>query len=84
MVTLSGDAVTQRVFDIGGPSARFSCDEPHFRIHWAGDLDRDGRLDMLVTFSEKYSYYPRQLLLSSAARLPNLVGEVARYERFSQ
>ena len=59
-----------------------SCDEPHFTIHWAGDLDRDGRLDMLATFSSKYSYHPRQLFLSSAARSGELVAEVARYELF--
>jgi hypothetical protein len=84
VVSLTWEAVTQKLFDMRSPGARWSCDEPHFRIHWAGDLDRDGRLDMLVTFSEKYSHYPRQLLLSSAARSTDLVAEVARYERFSQ
>ena len=84
VVSLTSEGVTQKIFDISKPGAHASCDEPHFRIHWAGDLDRDGELDMLVTFSEKYSYHPRQLLLSSAARSPDLVAEVARYERFSQ
>src|SRR5262245_65556102 len=64
----------QKLFDAAGPGTTndpalvVSCDEPHFTVHWAGDLDRDGRLDMLVTFSHKYSYHPRQLLLSSGAR----------------
>lgn len=84
VVSLTSEGVTQKLFDMGKPGAHWPCDEPHFRIHWAGDLDRDGELDMLVTFSQKYSYHPRQLLLSSAARSPDLVAEVARYERFSQ
>jgi hypothetical protein len=84
VISLTSDAVTQKLFDAKSPGLQWSCDEPHFKIHWAGDLDRDGHLDMLVTFSEKYSYYPRQLLLSSAARAPNLVTEVARYDRFSE
>ena len=33
-------------------------DEPYFTLHWAGDLDRDGRLDLLVTLSYKYSVFP--------------------------
>jgi hypothetical protein len=92
VISLTSGAITQRLFDSknprphpgGDPYRVWTCDDPHFRIHWAGDLDRDGQLDMVVTFSEKYSYHPRQLLLSSAARPPDLVAEVARYERFSQ
>ena len=44
----------------------------------------DGRLDLLVTFSHKYSYHPRQVFLSSGARSDELVAEVARYERFAE
>jgi hypothetical protein len=47
-------------------------------------LDRDGRLDLLVTFSQKYSYHPRQLLLSSGARSGELLAEVARYDRIAE
>ncbi len=84
VVALTSGADTQRLFDIKNPPLPFACDDPHFRIHWAGDLDRDGRLDLLVTFSEKYSYHPRQLFLSSAAKGRNLVAEVARYDRLAQ
>lgn len=87
-ITLSSEGRTQTLFDAREPDTTrepaLSCDEPHFTIHWAGDLDRDGRLDMLVTFSRKYSYMPRQLLLSSAARSQDLVGEAGRYERYSR
>jgi hypothetical protein len=82
VITLSDGSRSQKLFE-PRPSA-LACDEPHFRIHWAGDLDRDGRLDLLVTFSRKYSYFPRQLLLSSGAGPSHLVSEVGRYERFSQ
>ena len=90
VVTLTHDGRRQKLFDATGPGTTNdpalvrSCDEPHFTVHWAGDLDRDGRLDMLVTFSKKYSYHPRQLFLSSGARSGELVAEVARYERFAE
>jgi hypothetical protein len=61
---------SQTLFSIQGEGtaeALFACDEPHFRIHWAGDLDGDGNLDLLVTFSAKYSHHPRQLFLSGGA-----------------
>ena len=90
VIILTQGERTQKLFDAAEPGATndpalvVSCDDPHFRVHWAGDLDRDGRLDMLVTFSHKYSYHPNQLFLSSGARSGELVAEVARFERFSQ
>ena len=83
VITLSDGSRTQKLFqrDASSPHA---CDEPHFRVHWVGDIDRDGRLDMLVTFSPKYSFFPRQLLLSSAARADDIVSVVATYVRFAQ
>ncbi len=83
VVTLSDGTFTQKLFQPNS-DALFSCDEPHFRIHWAGDLDRDGRIDLLATFSPKYSFFPRQLFLSSAAGNGNLVSEVAIFTRFAQ
>ena len=69
-VTLFRGEESQTLFSIQGEGtaeASFTCDEPHFRIHWAGDLDDDGNLDLLVTFSVKYSHHPRQLFLSGGA-----------------
>jgi len=90
VIVLTQGGRSQKLFDAADPGVTkdpalvVSCDEPHFTIHWAGDLDRDGRLDMLVTFSRKYSYHPRQLLLSSRAGPGGLVAEVARYDTFAQ
>jgi hypothetical protein len=90
VIVLAEAGRRQQLFDAAGPGTTndpalvISCDEPHFTVHWAGDLDRDGRLDLLATFSQKYSYHPRQLFLSSGARSHELVAEVARYERFAQ
>ena len=90
VITLTQGGRRQKLFDAAGPGTTndpalvVSCDEPHFTVHWAGDLDRDGRLDMLVTFSQRYSYHPRQLFLSSGARSGELVAQVARYDRFAE
>jgi len=55
--------------------------DPHFTIHWAGDLDGDGALDLVATFSMKYSYQPRQIYLSSLAEPGALVGLAAATTR---
>ncbi len=58
-------------------SAEGVVDEPHFDVVWAGDLDRDGQLDLVVNLSRKYSVHPYRLLLSSKAAPNQLVGEAA-------
>src|SRR5688572_1731632 len=55
-------------------------DEPHFEVEWGGDLDRDGRLDLVVNLSRKYSVHPYRLLLSSRAARNQLVGDAAVFE----
>jgi hypothetical protein len=54
-------------------------DEPHFDVPWAGDLDGDGMLDLVVNVSRKYSEHPYRLLLSSMASPNQLVGEAATF-----
>lgn len=58
-------------------SADGFADEPHFHVIWAGDLDRDGKLDLIVNLDRKYSWHPYRLLLSTKARGRELVGEAA-------
>jgi hypothetical protein len=71
-VVLSEGRRMQVLYSAGGFS-----DEPHYVIEWAGDLDRDGRLDLVATLSRKYSLHPHTLLLSSWASGSALVGKVA-------
>jgi hypothetical protein len=61
-------------------SADGFVDDPHFDIVWAGDLDRDGRLDLIVNLHRKYSWHPYRLLLSSLASKEQLVGDAALFE----
>jgi len=77
-ITLSDGDRTQALYR--ADAQQFACDEPHFTVDWAGDLDGDARLDLVTTLSPKYSYYPRRLWLSSAAAAGDLVGLVAAYE----
>lgn len=46
---------------------------------WAGDLDRDGKLDLLYDLRSCYMYNEIALFLSSAAKEGELVGLVARW-----
>lgn len=77
-VTLTDGRVSQTLYV--PDYSILSCDEPHFSVQWAGDLDGDGRLDLVTTFSPKYSFYPRRLYLSSAAPAGMLVGLVAVFD----
>jgi hypothetical protein len=55
-------------------------DDANWRVIWAGDLDRDGRLDLFVDTADHYNMGRGRLLLSSAAGPGELVGEVAVFE----
>ena len=75
VVTLTEGSRTQVLYSADG-----FADEPHFDITWAGDLDRDGRLDLIVNLFRKYSWHPYRLLLSSKASANQLVGDAALFE----
>jgi hypothetical protein len=55
------------------------CNDTWPSILWAGDLDRDGKLDLLLELSAHYAGSQLTLFLSSAARGGDPVGEVARF-----
>jgi hypothetical protein len=61
-------------------SADGFVDDPHFEVVWAGDLDQDGKLDLVVNLHRKYSWHPYRLLLSTKARGRDLVGDAAVFE----
>ena len=49
------------------------------RVEWAGDLDKDGKLDLFMQMSHKSVYSEYALFLSSSARDGEIVGQVARW-----
>ena len=55
-------------------------DDASPRVLFAGDLDRDGRLDLLFETSDHYNVSRPVLFLSSKAGKAELVREVARFE----
>ena len=71
----SGDVVMSQVL-VSIPEPR-EQDGPE--LLWAGDLDRDGKLDLLYNLSSFYIDTELALFLSSAAKEGELVGLVARW-----
>ena len=53
--------------------------DPSWRLLWAGDLDRDGKLDLYVSVTQHYNVSERKLFLSSQADEGQLVKEVADF-----
>lgn len=46
---------------------------------WAGDLDKDGEVDLYMSLSRHYAQVKHGLFLSSAAKDGEIVGQVARW-----
>jgi len=55
------------------------CDDSMPALIWAGDLDRDGRLDLFLDLSNHYNVGRRTLFLSSLAGDGELVGKAAEF-----
>lgn len=53
--------------------------DPSWFLHWAGDLDKDGKLDLYVSVTQHYNFSERKLFLSSQADEGQLVGEAAEF-----
>jgi hypothetical protein len=67
----------QAVDAIGGPSSM--AHGPHL-LRWAGDLDGDGKLDLVMNFSSRYLEETQAtLFLSSAATGDEMVGNTASF-----
>ena len=71
---------TQGLWDFhrdGNPT--IAWDDPRFSLEWAGDLDQDGKPDLIMTLAQKYSSLPNVPFLSSKAGAGELVKQVAEY-----
>ena len=55
--------------------------DPSWSLVWAGDLDRDGKLDLYLDVTQHYNVSERKLFLSSQAGEGQLVKEVAEFVR---
>jgi hypothetical protein len=55
------------------------CADNSTELLWAGDLDRDGKLDLLINISNHYNVSIPTLFLSSPAKQNNLVEPVAQF-----
>ena len=53
--------------------------DPSWYLLWAGDVDRDGKLDLYVNVTQHYDISERKLFLSSQASKGKLVKEVATF-----
>jgi hypothetical protein len=54
--------------------------DPNWYLVWAGDLDRDGKLDLYVNVTQHYDISERKLFLSSQARRGQLLREMGSFE----
>jgi len=48
-------------------------------LRWAGDLDGDGKLDLILAADHHYNLSTTRLFLSSRAKKGELVQEVAKF-----
>ncbi len=65
----------QILWDMAKPNPDDSSfDEPKFSLLWAGDRDKDGKIDIEMEMSPKYSCSKKVLYLSSKAKKGQLVG----------
>ena len=73
LVLAAGDS-SQALYSLEGCG-----NEPYWYLLWAGDLDRDGKLDLYVSVTYHYNVSQRKLFLSSQASKGKLVKEVAEF-----
>ena len=73
-IVLRLDAVEQRVVSLDS-----CCNDASPMLLWAGDVDRDQKLDLVLDLKTHYAASRYALFLSSAARSGDLVAEVAHF-----
>jgi hypothetical protein len=56
-----------------------AASDAELRVLWAGDIDGDGKLDLLVDLTNHYNISAPTLFLSTAAKKGELAGRVARF-----
>lgn len=69
-IVLSGGGITQLI-------GRSGVEE--IALLWSGDLDADGRIDLIVDASDHYNVFAPTLFLTSAATDGEIVGRVAEF-----
>jgi hypothetical protein len=75
-LVLTHGSQRQILYDLRGKEP----EEPNgWWLLWAGDLDRDGRLDLYVNVTRHYNVEERKLFLSSQAHKGRLVREIAEF-----
>ncbi len=67
----------QTLYALGGKGLHEA--DVSWSLLWAGDLDRDDRLDLYVQVSSHYNVTERKLFLSSQAKKKQLVRELAAF-----
>jgi hypothetical protein len=80
---------SQTIYDLGkilraefgdGPEIiKVIAETPGWHLLWAGDADRDGKLDLYFNLSSHFNTTERRLFLSSQANPGELVKEVAKF-----
>lgn len=70
------NGISQILFDTEKPieGGKYTVDDPLFSLLWAGDKDNDGKIDIVMEMSPKYSYSKKITYLTSKAKAGQLVG----------
>lgn len=68
--------------ETGSPTYPHCGDEGFQELIWAGDIDGDKKLDLVLTLSKKYSHYPYYLYLSKGTESGLFLQNVAYTESF--
>jgi hypothetical protein len=71
---LTDGVTTQVLYGLEGEMG-----DADWSLHWAGDLDGDGKLDLYAALNPHYNVSARKLFLSSQAKPGQLVREVAEF-----